>query len=250
MDLTYLLSRKGVDTKTSRVLVMRHVPKEPRLRKRLPWLAAGEPHVFNAYQQSQSPKAEKQLTQAAYLASFIGHKAGEALFVGIYCVSGHQPISYEDFWKIPANTELRKLGFSGWTETDYPPSALWFDLALTDIYTEWKGKLIIEWPAPEIAWARWADRNEFPVKAILDESILIKGVPSWNELLLTWEELRHLPTSWVQVLSGWTAIYFILDGADGKGYVGSAYGDKKLYGRWSNYRDSGDGGNKLLRERT
>jgi hypothetical protein len=95
MDLNYLLSRKGIDTKMSRVLVMRHVPTEPRLRKALPWLAAGEPDVFNAYQQSQGPKGEKQLTQAAYLASFIGHKAGEALFAGIYSVNGHRPISYD-----------------------------------------------------------------------------------------------------------------------------------------------------------
>jgi hypothetical protein len=74
-------------------------------------------------------------------------------------------------------------------------------------------------------------------------------MPCWNELKLTWEELRHLPKSWVQILCGWRAIYFILDGTDGKGYVGSAYGDQNLYGRWSNYRDSGDGGNKRLRER-
>ena len=43
MDLTYLLTRKGVDTKTARILVMRHVPPDPGLRKALPWLAAGEP---------------------------------------------------------------------------------------------------------------------------------------------------------------------------------------------------------------
>jgi hypothetical protein len=113
---------------------MRHVPTEPRLRKALPWLAAGEPEVFNAYQQSQGPKGEKQLTQASYLASFIGHKAGQALFVGLYQVNGYRPISHEEFWKISANRELQKLGMIPSAEKDHhhPPSGLtWRSLIST-----------------------------------------------------------------------------------------------------------------------
>jgi hypothetical protein len=74
-------------------------------------------------------------------------------------------------------------------------------------------------------------------------------MPCWDELLLTWEELRHPPKTWVQVLSQWRGVYSILDGTDGRGYVGSAYGDENLHGRWSNYAALGDGGNKRLRER-
>ena len=41
----------------------------------------------------------------------------------------------------------------------------------------------------------------------------------------------------------------IFDASDGKGYVGSAYGEANLYGRWLNYAARGHGGNKLLKER-
>jgi hypothetical protein len=41
------------------VIVMRHRPHEPELRKVLPWLAAEKPDVFNAFQKTQSEKAEK-----------------------------------------------------------------------------------------------------------------------------------------------------------------------------------------------
>lgn len=119
MDLNYLLSTKGVDTKKSRVLMMRHAPKEADLRKALPWLAAEKPDVFNAFQQSQYPSAEKQLAQSIYLASFIGHKASEALFVGFYTVSGYRPISYDEYWENPPNLELQKLGMTGWAEGDH-----------------------------------------------------------------------------------------------------------------------------------
>ncbi len=74
-------------------------------------------------------------------------------------------------------------------------------------------------------------------------------MPSWEELTLTWEELKVLPSKWQVALSEWRGIYFILDETDGKGYVGSAYGCDNILGRWLNYASSGHGGNKELRRR-
>ena len=53
----------------------------------------------------------------------------------------------------------------------------------------------------------------------------------------------------VSKLSEWRGVYFIFDTLDGKGYVGSAYGESNLLGRWLNYAASGHGGNRLLRQR-
>jgi hypothetical protein len=47
-DFKDLLAKHQIDPQA--VLLLRHTPKESRLRKVLPWLAAGEPAVFNAYQ--------------------------------------------------------------------------------------------------------------------------------------------------------------------------------------------------------
>jgi hypothetical protein len=41
----------------------------------------------------------------------------------------------------------------------------------------------------------------------------------------------------------------IFDVSDGKGYVGSAYGDGNLLGKWQEYATLGHGGNTLLRKR-
>jgi hypothetical protein len=135
------------------------------------------------------------------------------------------------------------------TESDRSTPVFWFNLELCKEYQELKGKLILSWPPPERSWTRRADRNQFRVKAILEENILDKDMPHWTRLLLTWEELQNLPTAWINALRQWRGIYLIHDAADGKGYVGSAYGDQNLYGRWKSYAASGDGGNKLLRER-
>ncbi len=180
MELNYLLSAKGIDTTKQKVLVMRHVPQEPELRKALPWLAAERPEVFNAYQQTQrSKKVEKMLTRAAYLVSCIGvsSKPDEALFVGVYTVNGNQRRSVEDLLKNLANQTLQELGgkvfFGGVSDK------LWFDLELENIYQEWKGKLILGWRAP-IAFAQWLAPEKCPFKAILEESILDKAMPPWN----------------------------------------------------------------------
>ena len=72
-------------------------------------------------------------------------------------------------------------------------------------------------------------------------------MPAWDAINLSWDELRVIPGSWETVLSQWRGIYYIYDEAEGKGYVGSAYGDTNVLGRWLHYAKSGHGGNVLLR---
>jgi hypothetical protein len=59
MDLTSILTENKIDPRD--VLVLRHRPHEPELRKVLPWLAAEQSQLFNAYQQTQSEKVEKAM---------------------------------------------------------------------------------------------------------------------------------------------------------------------------------------------
>jgi hypothetical protein len=142
MDLTSILTANKIDCRN--VLVMRHRPQEPELRKVLPWLAAEKPQLFNAYQQTQSERAEKAMLRMKYVASFIGHEAGKALFVGLYSIGKTTPMTYTQYWEVPAHTELKAYGHSGFSKRR--PTMLWFDLALTQFYAAWKGKLIITWP--------------------------------------------------------------------------------------------------------
>jgi hypothetical protein len=184
-----------------------------------------------------------------YVASFIGREPGKAMFVGLYSIASSKPLTYEEFWQVPAYIEMKDLGMKGWDIQEDRPSVLWFDLTLTDFYDHWKGRLIVGWPPPELSWWRRAHRNEIPVVAVLEDSALDAAMPKWDEIELTWEELGILPTRWKSALSQWRGIYYIFDTSDGKGYVGSAYGESNLLGRWLNYLARGHGGNSLLRQR-
>ncbi len=183
MFLNDILLGKGIDPR--HVLVLRHRPNAPELNRVLPWLAAERHDLFNAYQQTQGERIERAmqaLTGTGYVASFIGREPGKALFVGLYSIGEAKPLSREDFWRVPAYGELKTFGMRGFADEHPQASVLWFDLALTDFYAHWKGKLIVGWPPPERSWWRRAHRNEMPVVAVLEDSALDAAMPGWDEI--------------------------------------------------------------------
>ena len=186
---------------------------------------------------------------SGYVASFIGHSPGKAQFVGIYSINGSKKITRKQYWNMQAYKELKKYSMEGYTIKDPRPSIYWFELELTEYYLDWKGKLIINWPPPELSWWRRAHKNTIPIHAIHEESILVESIPKWDEKIFTWDELSVIPSSWKNALAQWRGIYFIFDVSDSKGYVGSAYGKENIYGRWLGYSITGHGGNKFLKKR-
>src|SRR5258708_27958128 len=155
LDLNHLLTMEGLEGSTLRVAVARHVPSAHDLQRALPWLATEKHDIYNAYQQAQKPEVTV-LRHADYLVSCVSHPKG-ALFIGVYRVSGCRTMSLDEYWRIPANRELRTLGMT-WNDKDNGVS--WFNLELQNVLQEWKGKLIFEWP-PGRRWDRWLDRARF-----------------------------------------------------------------------------------------
>lgn len=248
MNLNDLLEKNGIDP--AKVLVFRHRLKEQALHNALPWLAAEKPDYYNAIQQTQGPKAEGALLRAEYVASFIGHTGGQALFVGLYKIGKHRTLTYDQYWAVPAYKEMKQLyGLLGFRpQPQDSQTVLWFDMALMEPLQEWSGRLVVDWPGGERSWYRWADRNEgVNVSCIHPESQLVQRMPDWTDLDLSWGQLSLLPKRWQDIMSQWRGIYYIFDTQTRKGYVGSAYGVDNILGRWRNYARSGHGGNKLLR---
>lgn len=243
IELNDLLVKAGLDPR--RVMVMRHRPTEKALRLALPTLAAEREDIYNAYQCQHGLRVEDALAKAGHLVSFIGHEAGRAMFIGTYEVAGAKRISTEEYWRMPGNAELKTLGTRGPAAGRFP---LWFDLRLTPELSELKGRLVVQWPGIERSWWRWASRNHFLVEAIHEESRLIRPLPAWSELVLSWNELKLLPVSWRHALSQWRGVYYIFDATLKQGYVGSASGPDNIIGRWSDYAARGHGGNRLLRK--
>jgi hypothetical protein len=119
------------------------------------------------------------MLRSKYVASFIGLEKRKgtteqtAVFVGLYKVGEHRPITHEEFWNVPAHQQLKEYGMQRDVEAHPRPSVLWFDLTITDFYKQWKGKLVIEWPRPPIKRSRFASKAKFPIHAIVEDSILL-----------------------------------------------------------------------------
>ncbi|MBU1210528.1 MAG: GIY-YIG nuclease family protein [Alphaproteobacteria bacterium] len=236
-----------LDIHPETVLIMRHRPPEPELRKRLPWLAAERHDVFNAYQQVQ-PKAERAMQRAAYVASFIGQVAGAATFVGLYEISGHRLLEAGELRSMSAYQELANLGVEI-SEAEQAGGHLLFDLQPAGFLEDFSGRMICKWPPPDRAWYRWADRNSLEISAIAETNRFIADLPKWDELVLSRTDLATLPPTWAAALSQWRGIYYVVDEVDGRGYVGCAYGEDNIYGRWREYARNGHGNNVGLLDR-
>jgi hypothetical protein len=163
MDFKDLLAKHQIDPQT--VLILRHVPprnlRSRREREKFLDLLEKRPDAFNAYQQSQ-PRINERTKMAIYVASFIGHTPGSAVFVGLYRRHGQTKRTAHEINSDPAVQLLISRGLPYEAQT-----RLWFDLRLMEnFHPDWKEKLIIKWPAREINWHRFADSDDFKITDI------------------------------------------------------------------------------------
>ena len=201
MELNDLLKRQDIDP--AGVVVLRHRPQESGLARVLPWLAEEKPDIFNAYQQTQSEQLERAMQSAKYVASFIGRTGATAHFVGLYKVGDSRAVSRQQYWEVLAHIELRAHGMRGFGDHVKRDEILVIDLAPTDFYNSWKGRLVVSWPPPERSWWRRAHKNSMPILAILEESAFVSRMPAWDTLCLMWRELQLLPTPWRAAMAQW-----------------------------------------------
>ena len=93
--------------------------------------------------------------------------------------------------------------------------------------------------------------DELEVIEVLSTPYDGQAFPGYENVILSWWELnsiiRNQKREWVAALSNRKGVYLITDTKTGKHYVGSAYADgNMLLHRWTNYIDTGHGGNEKL----
>jgi hypothetical protein len=74
--------------------------------------------------------------------------------------------------------------------------------------------------------------------------------PGYENVDVAWQELGRILAKdvWRTALRNQKGVYLITDSFNGKMYVGSAYGDEMILGRWNAYAKNGHGGNTALRK--
>jgi hypothetical protein len=226
----------------TQVAVILHTPTERRLRQLLPLLAHERRELFEAYQSTHNAQAAATLLKRAFVASFIGMPDRSLIFAGLYQRSGTRDRPRAEIGADPAvRTLIAEFGtlqeFAGAPEGNW----LWFDLFRTEHLSEYIGRLRIAPDRLTRTYVRLAENFDIPVAAIERENVLVAPAPRWQDMMPTGQEVRVLPSSWQARLREWRGIYLITDQSDGRRYVGSAYGETNLLGRWQTHvaRDVG-----------
>ena len=171
-----------------------------------------------------------------YILSFCEiNKNGEWLFVGIYESFGVKEI-------IKDKNTGKELNI--------------YDTRLTKEGKEFIGKLVVGFDLKEESPSAARQRYRY-LESLLDKMEVLElkrekvkvEFPGYDNVNVSYKELESLieTPAWKTALENQKAVYLIVDTKTGKKYVGSAYGNDMLLGRWRNYIANGHGGNKLLK---
>jgi len=231
IGLIDILKLAGFDSSLSTRLVRHQDRRYPLAEfRRRGWL-----ELYQSYQSKPKFHGVDQIV------SFYGLPGARAAFYGVYNVRGHRPAS-----------DGLTLVDCDWSQRWNQESKFFYDLECDSRFDDFRDRVIIDWGAGALAWVQRLDNK--PVLEILESGRKLPPFADYLEFSLTHAELKDLfdneepHRDWRIPLSAVAGVYLILAQPSGDLYVGSAYGEGGIWGRWRAYAKCGDGGNCQLRE--
>lgn len=223
----------GLDPKD--IKIARHGNKE------LPVLETFQEDI-NRWEAYQSFQDNKKFSNAKHVAAFAPARGTSAIFLGLWDIEGEVE-----------NSKLNEFHFNLLEKYSFPKSwkesATWYELRRNAMFDDLSERLIIEWGKSTLSWVQKKDKNVIELKSMNSIGDFI----SYDQVQLSYYDLSKLMNDlsdnavWETMLSVVNGIYLITDLSSGKLYVGAAYGEKGIYGRWEVYAQNGHGGNEELK---
>jgi hypothetical protein len=193
---------------------------------------------FEAYQSFQYPN---KFGDAKHIAVFAPLPGNASLFIGLWNIEG-----------VKTNDELAESHRALIDEFQFPQewkqTSGYYDLKLNEELEELSERLVIDWGGAPVQWVQRQDKPVLEIK----RPNSISDFESYSAVKLDYYDLKKLMKdansnlTWRSALSSVNGVYLIRDKSTGKLYVGSAYGEHGIYGRWKSYATTGHGGDKLL----
>jgi hypothetical protein len=210
-----LLFNRGL-AKSAKIKLVRHKSVQHDLYS----LYKNNRQEFLQYQNSQSKSV---FNGVDYIVSFIGEESVFARFIGVYKINDQRKLENESF-------QYSMDEISG--------------------FEDLRERVIVKW-RNAISWHQWIS-NDMEVTQI-HPGLHYKQFTDYSDFILNFHELKEIVqrqySDWKKMLSATKGIYLISDTKTGKLYVGSAYGEDGIWGRWSKYvNTNGHGHNKTLKE--
>lgn len=194
--------------------------------------------LLEGYQSFQGPNTFQDAKHIAVFSSLAGNAA---LFLGLW-----------DIADCVANNEFTDRHRALIDQFSFPQEwandSVWYDLQLNQAMQDLSERLVIDWGPGAINWVARQNKNVLEIK----RPNSIGDFVSYSATKLSYFDLQKLMRdananlTWRNALSAVNGVYLVRDKSSGKMYVGSAYGEQGIYGRWRTYANNGHGDNVLL----
>lgn len=126
-----------------------------------------------------------------------------------------------------------------------------YEYKTINAYEKYFGRLVVEYKNTSQNMVRNAISviDNCYVSQILPDIFDNDIFPGYDKVNISWIELYRVITknTWRTALQNQKGVYLLTDISNGKLYVGSAYGESMILGRWESYIMTGHGGNIGLR---
>ena len=130
-------------------------------------------------------------------------------------------------------------------------SGIGYEYQTLSEYEKYFGRLIIKFKNSSQNMIRKAESviNDCEVAQILPDTFDNDIFPGYDKVNISWGEMARVieKDTWKTALQNQKGVYLITDISNGKKYVGSAYGENMILGRWKSYIKTGNGGNSGLK---
>lgn len=121
-------------------------------------------------------------------------------------------------------------------------------------FEKYVGRLIIKFKNKAQTMIRNAESviDDCFVSQILPDTFDSDLFPGYEKVNISWDEMKRVleKDNWKTALQNQKGVYLLTDKSNGKMYVGSAYGENMILGRWKAYAATGHGGNVGLKKLT
>ena len=230
LSLRNILKEKGLDC-SKKIKLVRHQDKRYDVEE---LCRRGQIEIYQSYQATP-------IFNCDYIVAFIGFGGTHARMIGVYKVKGQK--AAKDV-SLPADFIYPDFV----THTGY-----YYELEEVPGFEDLKKRVVIEWGKGTLAWHQWLKHKDKEVLEILPGGY-VKEFSDYLDFILTYDELVDIckkpiaNREWHKRLSTVAGVYLIVDTSTGLQYVGSAYGEKGILGRWLQYARTGHGGNSKLKQ--
>lgn len=158
-----------------------------------------------------------------------------------------------DDWLLIDISKITKCYNNFWDGVTHSSLNTFYEHEKLNEFEKYFGRLIVQYHKNN-AYVTLSGNNidDFIVKEILPSSLDKDLFPGYDKVNISWETMRRVleKDTWKTALENQKGVYLITDIFNGKKYVGSAYGENMILGRWKAYIKNGNGGNVGLKKLT